>query len=205
MCVAPKSNEAEQMPGTMAHGSIAVRRSTPDDAELLFTWRAEPTAARFQPLRLMSVEELRHRLHERAETVLDPTFTGDALWIIERSGTAVGWISLRVTDRDQGTGAIGYTIGESVRRQGYATAAVRLIVALAFDRAGADLARLEAVAAVDNRDSRRVLERAGFSREGRARGLLIIAGRRVDHYRYELLRDDTMPAGDDPHDEKGTA
>lgn len=98
-----------------------------------------------------------------------------------------------------------YTIGEAHRRQGCATAAVRLVVALAFDPAGPDLARLEAVAAVGNRGSQRVLERAGFTREGRARGLLIIGGRRVDHYRYELLRDDTMPAGNHTPTTKGSA
>lgn len=193
------------MPGTRPTGSISLRRSTTDDADLLFAWRAEPSAARFQPLRPTSVEALRARLSERAASALGPDFVGDAQWIIERGGTPTGWITLQVTDREQGVGAIGYTIGEAFRRQGCATAAVRLLIAVAFDPMGADLARLEAVAAVGNRGSQRVLERAGFTREGRARGLLIIAGRRVDHYRYELLRDDTMPTGNDQHDEKGTS
>jgi ribosomal-protein-alanine N-acetyltransferase len=53
---------------------------------------------------------------------------------------------------------------------------------------------LEANAATANVASRRVLEKAGFTHEGRARGLLIIAGERVDHERYALLRSDLHPS-----------
>ncbi|HYI25322.1 MAG TPA: GNAT family protein, partial [Thermomicrobiales bacterium] len=68
--------------------------------------------------------------------------------------------------------------------------AMRQVIALAFDPNGLDLGRLEAVAAVDNLASRRVLAKAGFIEEGIARGLLVIGGERVDHVRFGLLRPD---------------
>lgn len=178
------------MPGATRGGSVTLRRALPDDAELLHAWRAEPSASRFQPLRQISVEALWDRLYAQADVPLNPAWNGDVRWMVERDGIPVGTASLWVTDRTHGIGAIGYTISEAHRRQGIATSAAKLLVSVAFDPTGPDLARLEAVAAVANRASHRVLERAGFTREGRARGLLVIAGERVDHYRYGLLRDD---------------
>lgn len=178
------------MPGATPGGRVTLRRAGPADAELLHAWRAEPSATRYQPLRQIGVNELRERLRAQADVPLNPAWHGETRWIVVRDGIPVGTASLWVTDRTHGNGAIGYTIGEAFRRQGNATAAVRLLIALAFDPAGPDLARLEAVTAAGNRASQRVLERTGFTREGHARGLLIIGGQRVDHYRYALLRDD---------------
>lgn len=189
MCAAPKFDRREPVPGGTPGDPVTLRWALPEDAEMLHAWRAEPSASRYQPLRQIGVEELRDRLRAQAGVVLGPAWNGDARWIVERDGLPVGTASLWVTDRTHGIGAIGYTIGEAHRRQGIATSATRLLASLAFDPTGPDLARLEAVAAIGNRASQRVLERAGFTREGRARGLLVIAGERVDHYRYGLLRD----------------
>jgi len=66
------------------------------------------------------------------------------------------------------------------------------IVALAFAPQALALHRLEANVAVANRASQRVLEAAGFSQEGIARGLLLIRGEWIDHYRYALLNTDAI-------------
>jgi [ribosomal protein S5]-alanine N-acetyltransferase len=66
------------------------------------------------------------------------------------------------------------------------------VVALAFDPEQLDLHRLEANVAVPNIASQRVLEAAGFIREGAARGLLRINREWVDHYRYGLLKTDIV-------------
>jgi len=178
---------------------VTLRRATPDDAVTLHRWRAEPTSRRYQPIRPMGVDELRARLAEMAERVVDSYLDGDVQWIVE-VGQPVGWVMLKDIDRDHRSGAIGYTVGAQFHGRGIGTAAVRAVLPLAFDMV--DLARLEAVAAVENHASRRVLENAGFRLEGIARGLLIIDGVRVDHARYGLLRSDwhamegTMVDGD---------
>lgn len=107
MCATSKSVRSEQPSGTITEPAITLQRSTPGDAELLFAWRAEPSAARFQPLQPMSLAALRNQLRERTGVPLDPAFTGKVQWIVGRGGEPVGWISLRVTDREQGTGAVG--------------------------------------------------------------------------------------------------
>jgi RimJ/RimL family protein N-acetyltransferase len=169
---------------------VTLHRATPADAEIVFAWRSEPSAAYYQPLRSLSLAEVRRQLEALAAPALDPRLDQTVRWIVEAEGDPVGWLTLEVESREHAIGSVGYTIGERFRGRGYATAAVRALLPLAFSPAAADLARLQAVAAVDNFASRRVLERAGFRCEGIARAYLIIAGRRVDHARYALLRDD---------------
>ena len=165
-----------------------MRRAVSADAAVIACWRAEPSAQRFQPLRLRSLDELRALLAERAVHPLDGRLTGEVQWLIEAAEGPVGWVTLAVTSREHGIGTVGYTVGERFRGRGYAAAGVRAVLPLAFRPDGADLWRMEAVAAVGNAASRRVLERCGFAAEGIARAYLVIGGERVDHARYALLR-----------------
>jgi ribosomal-protein-alanine N-acetyltransferase len=123
---------------------------------------------------------------------IGPDAFGKWEWIGEDGGTPVGRISLTITeqDRQHGIGSIGYAVGEAHRRRGYASGMVRALTAIAFDPEQCDLDRLQAVAAVDNIGSRKVLEGAGFTLEGIQRKLLIIHGERIDHAAYALLREE---------------
>lgn len=167
---------------------VCLRPITINDAPVLHTIRSEVSARQFQPLQRYSLSDLRQVLHHRSGIALDAHFAGKTQWMVLANGEPAGWVTLDVTSREHGTGAIGYTIAEAFRGRSIATTAVLQVVELAFDPAGINLERLEAVAAVENRASCRVLEKAGFLVEGVARGLLVIDGQRVDHVRYGLLR-----------------
>lgn len=167
---------------------IELRRAGVEDAGVILRWRREPSAGRFQPLRVVSRGEMEARLAERAARVIDAALAGEVQWIVEAEGEPVGWVRLEVTSREHGVGDIGYTIGERYRGRGFATAAVRRVLGISFAPDGVDLWRVEAVAAVANIASRRVLERAGLRYEGIARSYLVINEERVDHARYAVLR-----------------
>lgn len=171
-----------------------LRRVGPEDAELVFSWREEPSTRYFQPLRQIPLDQLRALLTERGGQPISPHLTGDVQWLIETPAGPVGWVTLTIESREHGLGNVGYTVGEHFRGRGYATAGLRAMLPLAFGAETADLARLQAVAAVENAASRRVLERAGFVAEGIARAYLVIGGVRVDHARYALLRSDWLAA-----------
>ncbi len=170
--------------------NVTLRRADASDAEVFHQIRAEPGASRYQPLRPYSLNRLRDMLDHRANQALDRHHAGKVQWLIESGGEPAGWITLEVTSREHGVASIGYTVMGAFHGRGIATAATRQVVALAFDGDVLDLDRLEAVAAVENTASRRVLTRAGFREEGIARGLLVIDGVRVDHVRFGLLRKD---------------
>jgi ribosomal-protein-alanine N-acetyltransferase len=170
---------------------VYLRYVTVDDAEFIEGWRAEESARRFQPLRPLAPDELRALLRERSARQISPTAEGEFQWIVETPFGPAGWIGLTTVSREHSIASIGYTIGEAFRGNGFATAAVLALHHNAFDPDQLDFARLEAVAAVENAASRKVLERAGFRLEGIARDYLVINGVRVDHARYGLLRTDT--------------
>lgn len=83
---------------------------------------------------------------------------------------------------------IGYWIGAPYVRQGYTRAAVRRVLAFAFDQLG--LHRVEAACRPENQASKQLLESVGFEYEGRARAFLNIAGEWRDHDRFSLLSTD---------------
>ena len=83
--------------------------------------------------------------------------------------------------------SIGYWMGERHAGRGLMTDAVRLVAAHCFETLR--LHRLEAACIPDNNRSVRVLEKAGFRREGLLRSYLKINGIWQDHYLYALVGD----------------
>lgn len=83
------------------------------------------------------------------------------------------------------TGQIGYWIGERHAGKGYMTDALKLVSRYAFDTLR--LHRIEAACIPGNARSIRVLEKAGFQREGLLRSYLRINGAWHDHYLYALI------------------
>ncbi len=83
-------------------------------------------------------------------------------------------------------GSIGYWVGAPFARRGVMTAAVRALVPFCFDTLR--LHRLEAACIPRNAASIRLLEKAGFTREGYAREYLCINGVWQDHLLYGRLK-----------------
>ena len=83
---------------------------------------------------------------------------------------------------------LGYAVGEPFGGRGIATALVRAAVAHALD----DLAlhRAQANVRTTNAASKRVLEKAGFRREGLALRYLELDGAWVDHDLYAITAED---------------
>ena len=84
--------------------------------------------------------------------------------------------------------AIGYWVGQPYAGRGYMTRAVWAVAGFAFD--GLRLHRVEAACLPSNAASIRVLEKAGFQREGLARRYLKINGAWQDHLLFARLSDD---------------
>ncbi len=89
------------------------------------------------------------------------------------------------------SGQLGYWIGEPFAGRGLMTDAVRLLCQHAFGTLS--LHRIEAACIPDNSRSVRVLEKAGFRREGLLRSYLRINGFWQDHYLYSRLAEDPDP------------
>lgn len=85
--------------------------------------------------------------------------------------------------------SLGYWIGAPYAQQGYMSEAVGAIVPFVFE--GLGLHRIEAACLPSNEASIRLLQNAGFTREGYARGYLRIAGKWQDHILFARLAEDS--------------
>ena len=104
-------------------------------------------------------------------------------WAIEVDGQAVGGIGVRRGAAEFAHSAeLGYWLGEAYWRRGIVTAAVREVVPFVMQRWG--LARLTAYASARNVGSIRVLEEAGFVREGLVRARAFRDGHAYDHVMF---------------------
>lgn len=84
--------------------------------------------------------------------------------------------------------ALGYWVGAPYAGRGLMSEALQTLMPFLFDRFG--LHRVEAACMPDNAASRRVLEKAGFAYEGRARAYRKIAGIWHDHLLFAKLASD---------------
>jgi [ribosomal protein S5]-alanine N-acetyltransferase len=107
-------------------------------------------------------------------------------WAVELDGAAIGGVGV---DLGEGiyvkSGHLGYWLGEHYWGRGIMTAAVRAVSAYAMSRFG--LARLEAPVFGWNPASMRVLEKAGFAREGILRKSVLKDGELIDQVLYALV------------------
>jgi RimJ/RimL family protein N-acetyltransferase len=132
-------------------------------------------------------QELRRVWHEtmpglRARGVLFPYAIEDTT-----DGSILGGVTLRHFDPMRGTIEVGYWLFAEARGRGLATRAVRAVAREAF---ASGIWRIEAHVRIGNDASERVLERAGFTREGVRRRLLRHDGERVDATAFSLLADE---------------
>ena len=99
-------------------------------------------------------------------------------------GLTVGQIRRGVAQ----TATVGYWTGVDYAGQGYMSRALRAAVAYCFSNLR--LHRVEAACLPTNAASIRLLESAGFRREGLARSYLRINGRWQDHFLFAVLEND---------------
>jgi RimJ/RimL family protein N-acetyltransferase len=100
------------------------------------------------------------------------------------NGEILGGGTLHHLDAERAIVEIGYWLYPQARGQGLATRIARRLAEHAFSLG---VERVEAYVNVGNDASNRVLERAGFTREGVVRSLPVPDGTRVDKTLYSLL------------------
>jgi RimJ/RimL family protein N-acetyltransferase len=83
---------------------------------------------------------------------------------------------------------IGYILAPNERKKGYGSEAIKIIVDYLF--LSKELVRVQAITGVDNFASCRVLEKAGFTKEGIIRRSAFIRGIWQDGVLYSVLRDE---------------
>lgn len=116
------------------------------------------------------------------------SFHPQTSFALEVDGKAIGGIGIEIRpDVYRRSAEIGYWLGRPYWGRGIATEAVQEISKWAFERF--DLCRLFAEVFAWNPASMRVLEKAGYRREGCLRQSVTKDGRTIDAYLYALVRE----------------
>lgn len=102
--------------------------------------------------------------------------------------TFLGMGSLHRLDWPRRSCGLGYWIRRGCWGKGYASEAAATLVVHAFE--SLRLHRVEALVALENTASHRVIEKLGFTREGVARRIERVNGDYLDHVQYSLLATD---------------
>ena len=143
-------------------GRLIVRPFRPDDWRDLLAYLSLPETYAFEPGEPINADRARGMAGERSR--------GRAFWAVELRAERrmVGHLYLgQVEPAELQAWELGYIFNPRDQRRGYATEATRALVAHAFAAMGAH--RVVAMCNPANTASWRVLEKAGFVREGHLR------------------------------------
>jgi len=104
------------------------------------------------------------------------------------TGSYLGGVGLNFINRVHQCANLGYWVRSTRTGRGIASAATRLAARFALEHLG--FQRIEILAAVGNRASQRVAEKAGATREGVLRQRLLVNGQPQDAVLYSLIAAD---------------
>jgi RimJ/RimL family protein N-acetyltransferase len=164
-------------------GDLMLRLPVHDDVDALLPAFGDPELREAGNLPAFGRDELAASLRDLP--ALAETGRLLPLAVVEAaSGEVTGAGILHHLDAERKIVEIGYFVFPAARGRGVATTVARLLAEHAFSLG---IARVAAYANVGNAASERVLERAGFTREGVIRSMPKPDGRRVDKTLFSLL------------------
>ena len=170
-------------PEGMRLGAIVLRLPGPEDVDAILPAFTDPELREAGNLPAFGRDQLAASLADLPSLVasgrLMPLAATDA-----ETGEIVGGGMLHHLDVERQIVEIGYFVLPAARGRGIATTIARALAEHAFSLG---VARVAAYVNVGNVASERVVERAGFTREGVVRSLPKPDGRRVDKTLYSLL------------------
>jgi len=158
---------------------------TVENATALWEILQKPDLRAYQDLPNVGASAFTEMVRKRPK-VLRAGALGRFEWLLHtaRVRRPIGWISLRVAERDRSAGEIGYSIVREFRGQGYATEALRVVIEESFTAGG--LTKLLAYCVPENAPSRSVLRNVGFAYEGVMPHGATVNGQPVDVLTHRL-------------------
>ena len=153
-----------------------------EDLPLFAEWINKPEVfGEYNPLHQMSRTE--------AEKMLENPLELKPFFIEKKDGSKIGFVAhfnvLHVAGKLL---EIGYSLVPNERGKGYCTEAVRIMVDYLF--LSRETMRIQASTDTRNLASQKVLEKAGFKKEGTMRKYFFIRGETRDSYLYSILREE---------------
>jgi RimJ/RimL family protein N-acetyltransferase len=159
--------------------AVNLRIVEKEDLPLVAEWLNNPDfLGEYEHFHAMSKTEL-----EKEYGNLSP----EEKWFIieKKDGSKIGHIGHFTAGR---LWEIGYALVPDERSKGYCTEATKIMVDYLF--LSQDIVRIQAKTIVENKTSQRVLEKAGFKKEGTIRKSYFAKGEWKDTFLFSILREE---------------
>lgn len=172
---------------------LVIREFVARDLEAVHAYSSLPEVTRFLAWGPNTLAESKQavRAFLNDQTELLRTNFDLAIWLKGTRRTAprlVGAVGLKITDRENRTGDIGYVLHPDYWGQGLVLEAAHALMGAGFSEL--ELQRITASCDQRNKASARVMEKLGMRREGAFRRSRYIQGAWRDEYLYAILSDE---------------
>jgi RimJ/RimL family protein N-acetyltransferase len=171
-----------------ATGRLVVRRFVPADAAAFAAYRSDPSVARYQSWTApFALAEARHLVSSFATAAEEAEGWFQYAVALRGEETLIGDVGVNRLGR---VAELGFTMAPAYQGKGYATEAVRAVLARLF---AAGVHKVSAECDARNESSARLLTRVGFTREGLRREHTWLKGEWTDDLLFGLLARDWHP------------
>lgn len=168
-------------------GKIILKTIKPDEIEILYHWfRNEKQLHHFTCQPVATFDESLEEYVEKKTNLYASGKSYEMLICRNADKSIIGKLSCFNINRRNRSAEIGYYLPPGQRGKGYGYDALRQFVALLFETR--DFNKVYATTSSGNRASIRILEKSGFSLDGRNREHYWIDENRFDQLVYSLLR-----------------
>jgi len=164
---------------------LRVRGMVPSDAEAFVAYRSDPDVARYQSWEDYTLEQGRALIEQMQG--LRPGIPGEwfQLAIEDVDGELVGDLATHVDADEHSQLEVGFTLAPQHQGKGYATEALRGLLAYAFDTL--DMHRVIAVTDAENAAAAALLTRVGFRKEAHFRDNIFFKGAWGSEFVFAML------------------
>jgi [ribosomal protein S5]-alanine N-acetyltransferase len=170
---------------TISSNNFILRAFKKDDAELFQLWDKDPIVQAHMPEYMDSYTDVENQHEYILECENDQE---GWYWAIETNdGTTIGTISLTEHNHHHCIADLGIVIGDTqFWGKGVATEVIKTLVAYAFDQL--HLSRINAEIESKNTPMARVLEKSGFTQDGKFVSARVKSGKRIDIFHFGITK-----------------
>jgi len=163
--------------------TVNLRIIEKEDLPIVSEWFNKPEVfGEYNPLMQLSRTEIEKEFEKKG-------FEQTEFFIEGKDGKRLGYIwHFNVMHPAGKMSEIGYFLIPDERGKGYCTEAINIIVDYLF--LSKNIERIQAMTDLRNVGSQKVLEKAGFKREGAVRRLFFLRGQHVDAFLYSIIREE---------------
>ena len=167
---------------------LILRQVTPEDAPDFFACQSDPDVFRYSGRsEEASLKSARHTLNILFKRHQEQTMLSWAI-VLKENQRFIGRFQMEEWSDENRRAAVGYLLGKQYWGKGYATEALRAVIAYLFEQTTVN--RIDTFTWRENIASARVMEKAGMRLEGLARQKRFAKGAFRDLKIYAILRED---------------